>query len=288
MSLVILDTETTGIDVEDKICQLCFCVDRKDGSDIEVYDAFVKPSCAISYEAMSVHHITHEMVEDAPRCIDSDVYKKLEQLNVSENTMVIHNCKFDLDMLAKEGFESKMNIIDTLRCVKHLYPDSPKSLQYLRYSLGLYKKEKDSKYKIDAHNALGDVLVLKNLLDFLLLEHSEDTLIKLTTTAVLYVKFPFGKYKGELIEDIVLKDINYINYLLNNNAEDPDLGYSLKYYIDKNKDKIVNRFNVGKYKGMSVDEISDHGYLSWAYENMTNMDSGLKQDIAKKIGKLDI
>lgn len=39
------------------------------------------------------------------------------------------------------------------------------SLQYLRYYLGIYKKEKD--IEILPHDAMGDVVVLKNLFEYL-------------------------------------------------------------------------------------------------------------------------
>ena len=50
---------------------------------------------------------------------------------------------FDLGMMEKEGFVSHMRVIDTLRVAKHLLPEQKsKALQYLRYALELYKKNK--------------------------------------------------------------------------------------------------------------------------------------------------
>jgi len=285
MAYIILDTETTGTEEEDRICQLCYGVlDEKDNS-FELYDMLCKPPVDISYHAMAVHHITPDMLQDKQKCTDNEIYKKLNTYNTQDNTIVIHNCKFDLAMLAKEGFESNMQTIDTLRCVKHLYPDSPsKALQYLRYSLGLYKEEKNLTYDIQPHDALGDVVVLKLLLEFLLHENTKEELIKLTSTPILYKKFSFGKYKGDNLEEVYLNDPNYFEYLIKNNIDDPDLGYSLRYFMDKNKGNAVYKFNVGKYKGKSVEEIDDLGYLKWAYENMSNMSDGLKANIIKKLG----
>ncbi len=78
-------------------------------------------------------------------------------------------------MLEKEGFKNRMQLIDTLRCSKHLFPDSPyHRLQYFRYSLGLYRREDEEagKYNISikAHNAISDVLVMKLLLSELVKE----------------------------------------------------------------------------------------------------------------------
>jgi exodeoxyribonuclease X len=203
--------------------------------------------------------------------------------------MVFHNAKFDIEMLFKEDFENQMQIIDTFRCLKHLYPEGRHSLQINRYSLGLYKKEKElaKKYNIEisAHNALGDVIVLKLLLDHLLQEHTIEELINLTKEPIIYEKFYFGKYKFEKIEDVIQKDMGYIDYLLNNQEQelDFDLRYSINYYLQEVTP--VYRFEVGKYKGLTPEEIANQGdfdYLRWAYHNM-KMSKGLKEEIGKMI-----
>ncbi len=103
-------------------------------------------------------------------------------------------------------------LIDTLRCAKHLLPDSPNHrLQYLRYALGLYEIEKPEANKlgitIKAHDAIGDVLVMKLLLSKLVRLTQEkypdvnpmQKLAELTQTPVLMKTFKFGKYKDREI-----------------------------------------------------------------------------------------
>ena len=248
------------------------------------------PPVAISYEAMAVHHITPEQIVGCELLQNTLPYKRLNELNTAENIMVIHNAKFDLEMLFREDFENNMKVIDTFRVLKHIQPDDRHSLQVNRYSLGLYKKEQEliNKYNIEinAHDALGDVVVLKLLLDYLLEKYSIEKLLQLTKEPILYEKFYNGKYKREKILDIIEKDPNYIEYLLTTNdfELDFDLRYSLNYYLQENELKF--KFQVGKYKGLTPKEIAENGdydYLRWAYHNM-RMEKGLRKQIGEIVG----
>ena len=102
MKIIMLDTETTGNKDEDRICQLSYIVANENLEIEEIHNELVKPPIPISYEAMAVHHITNEMVEDKPLLKHTQAYKRLKELNSAENMVVIHNSKFDLDMLKKE------------------------------------------------------------------------------------------------------------------------------------------------------------------------------------------
>ena len=290
MKFVILDTETTGTKDEDKIIQLSYLVTDENNEIEEIHDTLCNPLIPISYEAMAVHHITPEDIAGCDILQNSEAYKRLNELNTPDNILVIHNAKFDLEMLFRDDFENNMQLIDTFRVLKHIQPDDRHSLQINRYALGLYKKEKELALKynleINAHNALGDVIVLKLLLDYLLEKYSYEELIKLTKTPILYEKFYNGKYKREYIPDVIEKDPAYINYLLTTNdfELDFDLRYSINYFLQEKE--LVFRFEVGKYKGLSAKEVAERGdydYLRWAYHNM-RMDKGLKAQIGEIIG----
>jgi DNA polymerase III epsilon subunit-like protein len=58
---IFLDTETTGNGPADRLCQLAY----KDDESLIVYELF-NPGIPISIDAMSIHHITNEMVQDNP------------------------------------------------------------------------------------------------------------------------------------------------------------------------------------------------------------------------------
>ena len=276
MKIIILDTETTGNKDEDRICQLSYLVMNENLEIEEVHNELVKPPIPISFEAMAVHHITNEMVENKPPIKHTDAYKRLKELNHADNLIVIHNAAFDLDMLKKEGFNSFFKLIDTFRILKHLIPEGKFSLQYNRYALGLYKKEPEicKKYniKINAHDALGDVVVLGLLFEYIIknFDKSLDDLIELTKKPVLYDKFYHGKYKFEKIKDVIINNPDYIEYILTSTDLDPDVKYSIEHHLANLEEPMQFRFNVGKYKGMLIEDVAqiDMQYLSWAYHNM--------------------
>ncbi len=235
-SFILLDTETTGASPEDRICQLAFIV--KTAQEVEFFNDFCKPALPISYGAMAVNHITNEMVADKPECVHTPSFKKLEELNTPENVLVIQNAKFDLDMLEKEGFVSKMQLIDTYRCIRHLEPDlESHSLQYLRYALGCYKEEgvfaKSLGVEIKAHDALGDVVVLNFLMSYILKKIESESnkiekLVELTQQPILVRTFRFGKYKGQKLADVATSDPGYLHWMLKNLDLDVDLRYSIE------------------------------------------------------------
>ena len=241
---ILLDTETTGFSEKDKIIQLGYIV--LDKKNVEVVNQFCFSDTPISISAMETHHITPEMINDKPKCIESKGFKKLLSLNSSENFLIIHNAKFDLEMLKKEGFENKMQLIDTLRVAKHLLPDEEAHrLQYFRYKFELYKQEKDEAKKlgieVKAHDAIGDVLVLKLLLTKLRKmvqekfpnEDSVKKMVELTNTPVFIPKMYIGKYRGELLIDIVKKDRDYLIWAFNNMDKlDEDLKYSIQKVLN--------------------------------------------------------
>ena len=240
---VLFDTETTGNGEQDRIIQVGALVVH-DKENIEVYDELCFVDVPISLEAMEVHNITPDVIENQPAYSELEFTKKLEAYNESENYLIAHNISFDLSMLEKEGFENNYTRIDTLRCAKHLLPDSPyHRLQYLRYALELYKTEGAEAAKlgitIKAHDAIGDVLVMKLLLSELVKRTQEKfsgenpmkKLAELTQTPVLLKTFKFGKYKDREIEEIVKADSGYINWMKNNMDLDEDMRFTLEHYL---------------------------------------------------------
>ncbi|MBD3840131.1 MAG: 3'-5' exonuclease, partial [Epsilonproteobacteria bacterium] len=213
---------------------------------IKAYNSLCKADIPISYKAMSIHNVTNEMVENEPNYQNCHAAKVLNELNNEENILIIQNATFDIKMLEKEGFVNNMKIIDTLRCAKHFYNDSPyHRLQYLRYSLGLYKGEQSEAQKynitIKAHDAIGDVLVMKLLLSKLVSLAKEkypslnpmEQLVSLSATPVMMKKFVFGKYVGLDIEDVASKDIEYIKWMVKTLELDEDMRFTLENILER-------------------------------------------------------
>jgi len=243
---ILFDTETTGNKEEDRIIQVGAMVVDEKGA-VTVFDELCSTVLPIKIEAMAVHGITPDLIEGKAPFVETDFYKTLQALNNDENFLIAHNMPFDMGMMQKEGFVSKLRIIDTLRVAKHLLPDQKsKSLQYLRYALELYKDEQAeaNKYNITikAHDAIGDVLVMKLLLSKLVALTKEkfpdrNPMLKmeeLTKTPILIETFAFGKHKGKKISDVIQSDIGYIKWM----RENMDLDVDMKYSLDKALERV--------------------------------------------------
>lgn len=236
---IILDTETTGVSEEDRVIQLGYMV--LGAKEVEVQNEFFSSNIPIKFGAMEVHGITQEMLEGKSPITSSASYARLNELNTPDNYMIIHNAPFDLGMLEKEGFNTKMKVIDTLRVAKHIYKDEEAHrLQYFRYKMGLYKLEQEEASKlgivVKAHDAIGDVLVLKLFLSELRKAVSKifpddnpvDKMVDLTNTPILIEKFRFGKHKGKAVREVAVEDAGYLRWMLSSMENlDDDMKYTL-------------------------------------------------------------
>ncbi len=223
-NLIFLDTETTGGEVLDRLCQLAWKFHKQNVDDMfcEIY----KPPVRITIESMAIHHITEKMVADKPLFKSADTYASIKELLEQDTSiMVAHNAPFDLGMLEKEDIKPTY-FIDTLKLIRHFDPMMKikrHNLQYLRYFL---KIDEDVNTPIQAHDAKSDVIILEHLFDRLFKKaksefdiDSEEValqkMIELSTQPAFIGKFAFGKYMGELVEDVAKQDAQYLKWLLN-------------------------------------------------------------------------
>ena len=241
---ILFDTETTGASEEDRVIQIGMMIVHSK-TNIEVFDELCSTTVPIKLEAMEVHNIIPSMLEGKRSFIQTDSYENLLKYNENENYLIAHNINFDLGMLQKEGFKNQYTLIDTLRCAKHLYNEMPyHRLQYLRYALELYtieeKEANDLGIVIKAHDAIGDVLVMKLFLSKLVqkameIYPKENPMVKLaelTKTPVLIKTFKFGKYKGAEVAEVAKKDAGYLMWMRDNMADlDEDMRYTLESYL---------------------------------------------------------
>ncbi len=231
--LIYLDLETTGLEESDRICSAGLIVE--DTGRCSTQEMLIKPSRKIRPEAMAVHHITNEMVKDAPLFGDSAIAARLKEHNSDENILLGHNIGFDLAMLAKEGFFWKGGVIDTLKCSRHLIEEIDRfSLQYLRYELGLYRGEESEAanlgLELKAHSALSDAFHVRLLHHYLNEMADDERLMTLSVEPVLIKKFAFGKYKEHYLEEVAMNDAGYLRWLLEQEI-DEDLEFSIKHYL---------------------------------------------------------
>lgn len=235
--LLFLDTETTGAEEKDFLCQVAY----SDGttSVCELY----KPPHPIPPEASAVHHITNKMVADKPAFKFSNEYSYLhKKLHEDDTVLVAHNAPFDLGMLKKEGIIPDRYIC-TLRIARYLDPDEKITsyrLQYLRYFLEI-------EIEATAHDALGDVIVLEKLFERLFKKMVDmnasdedkaiEQMIEISSHPALLRTFKFGKHIGKRVEDIAQTDPGYCEWLLAQKMDqggmDEDWIYTLKHYLGK-------------------------------------------------------
>jgi len=251
--IIFFDTETTGNEPKkDFLCQLAYKIGN------ETFCELYKPSIPIPPEASAVHHITNKMVADKKAFQESGEYKKIKKLLESPDSIVVaHNAKFDYEIIKKEDIIPP-NVICTLRVARALDKENviPQyRLQYLRYYL-------DIEIEAEAHDALGDVLVLEKLYERLykkVLEEIRKDPLALTGTPYRS-STPFGQ--KDVSKGLALGSLTP--------SSPPSQGGEEMQVLQKmieisSKPSLMNMFNFGKYNGKIVAEIVqvDRGYLEW-------------------------
>jgi DNA polymerase III epsilon subunit-like protein len=236
--IIFLDTETTGnVPEKDFLCQLAF------KTDTETFCELFKPPISIPPEASSITHITDKHVKDKKAFKESDNYGAIKlMLEDPTAVLVAHNAKFDIAIIQKEDI-IPANFICTLRVARALDKDNviPQyKLQYLRYYLGI-------EIEAEAHDALGDVLVLEKLFERLLAKiMKEDNIdeagaiekmIEISSRPSLMNIFSFGKHNGKTVAEVAQIDRGYLDWMLTQKEQNPeneeDWIYTLRHYLGK-------------------------------------------------------
>ena len=168
MKEIILDTETTGLSVQDghRIVEIG-CIELDDLIPTQNrFHCYLNPERKVSEKALEVHGYTDEFLSSQKKFVEV-----VDQfLNFIENKrLVIHNAEFDLShlnnelrLLGKKKLNSE-NVIDTLTLARDKFPGSPISLD------ALCKRYRVDNSKRTQHTALIDCDLLAkvyiNLLD---------------------------------------------------------------------------------------------------------------------------
>tara|TARA_B100001540_G_C15796989_1_gene638106 strand:+ start:100 stop:819 length:720 start_codon:yes stop_codon:yes gene_type:complete len=239
MNILFLDTETTGNEIgKDRLVEVCYKQREEEGVHTEQF----KPPLPISIKAMSVTHITNKMVEHKKPFIGSSMHNRLSEL-LKTHILVAHNAPFDIAMLEAEGLSVPQSI-DTLRVARFLDEEAiiPEyNLQFLRYYLDLDIPG------AGAHDAESDVRTLEALFERLFQKlqvtltddkAAINKLLEISSQPSLLKRFTFGKYKGELVQDIAHTDRGYLQWLYkqkveNEEGQDVDWIHTLKYYLSE-------------------------------------------------------
>ena len=162
MREVVLDTETTGLDVHNghKIIEIGALEVINLVPSGRTLHLYINPERDIDKEAIKIHGITQEFISNKP------TFKQIAQefLDFIKNDqLIIHNASFDLAFLnselRKSGFQtiSEDKVIDTLKIARQKFPGAQASLDALcrRFQINNSHRE--------LHGALTDADLLASV-----------------------------------------------------------------------------------------------------------------------------
>jgi len=166
----VVDTETTGLDINDARIINVAAVKVQNFKIIDFYNSFINPEMIIPPDSIKWHNITDEMVVDKPTV--GEVLPDF--INFVGNSVVVgHHINFDIKMINKEmnntfGCQMNNDWLDTM----------------LLYSRAIAKK--DDHYSLDhlldiynvtcngRHTALGDALATAEVFTKMIMQASNE------------------------------------------------------------------------------------------------------------------
>ena len=176
MRQVVIDTETTGLEVKDghRIIEFA-CVELESRSRTgRVLHHYVNPEREVERGALEVHGIDNEFLKNKPKFAEvaGELFEFIEGAE-----LIIHNAQFDLGFLDHEFNESKLNypeilsvceVFDTLEVAREKRPGRRNSLNALANEFGIDLSGRS------LHGARQDAEILVNV--YLALTSGQTTL----------------------------------------------------------------------------------------------------------------
>ena len=226
--VVFFDLETTGTDInKDRIVEICYLKVWPNGNE-DAHTMRINPGMHIPEESSQVHGIYDDDVKDCPtfKEVAKNIAKDFEGADIAG----FNSNRFDVPLLAEEFLRADVDIdlarhrfID-VQVIFHKKEQRTLSAAYQFYC---------GKNLEDAHTALADTRatyeVLKAQLDKypdlqndmkFLSDYSSFTKNVDFAGRMVYdyngaEVFNFGKYKGQLVKDVLAKDPGYYSWILN-------------------------------------------------------------------------
>lgn len=165
MRLVVLDTETTGMDrasanvANGQRCIEIAAVEILDGVVTgEAFHSYLRSDVPVSSGALKVHGITDEFLQSKP--LFQDVVSQFLDF-LSDDTILIHNAPFDIAFLDQEfsrvasGLRPRrvFRFVDTLEMARSLHPGMRNDLDSLATRYGVPQRG-------EYHGAMADATML--------------------------------------------------------------------------------------------------------------------------------
>ena len=215
MNEVVLDTETTGLEVKDghRVVEIG-CIELKNQIPTsKKFHCYLNPERKVSEKAFEVHGYSDEFLSSQKK-----FYEVADEfLNFIENKkLIIHNASFDLSHLNNELFLlgknkiDKKNVIDTLELARDKFPGSPINLD------ALCKRFRIDNSKRTKHTALIDCELLSKVY-INLIDQKEPTLnFKVMDEAKFKINSNKSLYYKKIIQPTQKEIVAHKQYLKNN------------------------------------------------------------------------
>lgn len=241
--LIFFDIESTGLHViRDRIIQIALIKYSGKGKAPEERTYLVNPGIPISEEAMNVHGITPKDVARKP--VFAQIAQEIFDFIGNADLAGYNSNRFDVPMLMEEfdraGLELSLDNRRLIDVQRIFYKMEPRTLSA---ALRFYcQKEMEN-----AHDAMADVKATVDVLlgqlakykgkDYIdgdgnvhpnaiqpdvkaLHDFTNDTRFVDATQKMKYdqhgnIVFSFGKYNGQAVADVLQRDKNYYNWIMN-------------------------------------------------------------------------
>ena len=222
------DTETTGLKWQtDKIIELA----AYDPVNDKTFETLINPQTPIPKEATAIHHITDNMVKDAP--LLAKAANDFVEFLGTDFVLIAHNNdgfdKYFMEAAFKElGIDiSCWKYIDSLKWARKYRRDLPShKLQYLREVYGILANQ--------AHRALDDVMVLyevfSKMIDDLPMEKVINLIYNTGAPAQKSGVMTFGKHQGKPLGEV---PPGYVAWMQKSELLDKEEHRSLKEEFQK-------------------------------------------------------
>ena len=162
MREIVLDTETTGLDVKEghRLIEIGACEMINHVLTNKTFHVYINPEREIDIDAANIHGISNEDLIEKPKF--SEICDEFLDF-IGNSTLVIHNADFDISFINNElnlsgkNFEIRNPIIDTLKLAKKKFPGSLVNLDSLckRFDISLNSRK--------FHGALIDAVLLSDV-----------------------------------------------------------------------------------------------------------------------------
>lgn len=226
--IVFFDLETTGTNpVTDKIVEIAYHKVSPNGRE-ETKTIRINPGIPIPKSASDIHGITDADVAECPtfKLVAKEIVRDIEGCDLAG----YNSNRFDIPLLAEELLRAEVDI----DLMKRKFVDVQVIFHKMEArTLGAAYKFYCDKDLVGAHGAEADTLAtyevlqaqldrypdLKNDIEFLAKYTTQNNNVDFSGRMIFNEKgeevINFGKYKGQLVTDVLKKDIGYYSWMMN-------------------------------------------------------------------------